>query len=155
LAIEDNPGARALLKVALETLGHRATIASSGADALEILEARGFDVVLMDLSMPGMSGIETAKRVRAMNTPWAHVPIAALTASCAPGVREEIADAGMDAFLRKPVDIPQLAETLALLGARSIQAAEVHDVQEKDQADKAGHQSQRSHAQVPSTDGRV
>ena len=143
LAVEDNPGARALLRVALEALGHRPTLCATGADAIEMLESRGFDVILMDLAMPGMDGFETARRLRALNLPWARAPIAALTASCTPGVREEIAEAGMDAFLRKPIDLPQLAETLALLAERSVQAAEAQGVEPKNEHQEAEDQDDR------------
>jgi CheY-like chemotaxis protein len=143
LAVEDNPGARALLRVAIEALGHRPTLCASGADALEMVQQRGFDVILMDLSMPGLSGCDTARRIRALPLPWAQAPIAALTASSTPGVREEIAEAGMDAFLRKPIDIPQLAETLALLAERSVQAAEANQVQPKDEHQEAEDQQNR------------
>ncbi len=143
LAVEDNAGARALLRVAIEALGHRPTLCASGADALEMLQQRGFDVILMDLSMPGLSGCDTARRIRALPLPWAQAPIAALTAASTPGVREEIAEAGMDAFLRKPIDIPQLAETLALLAERSVQAAETHQVQTKDKHQEAEDQQNR------------
>ncbi len=145
LVVEDNPGARGLLKVALETLAHAPTLAADGAEALALVKARPFDVVLMDLHMPGMDGCETARAIRALKRPWARLPIAALTASSAQGVREQISEAGMDAFLRKPVDIPHLAETIALLAQRSVEAAKRDQVQRENEPDKAGDNAQSNH----------
>jgi DNA-binding NarL/FixJ family response regulator len=69
--------------------------------------------------MPGVDGFEATRRIRELPTIAAQTPILALTASCAPGVREPAQDAGMDGFLQKPVDIKRLAAAIAQLATQS------------------------------------
>jgi CheY-like chemotaxis protein len=145
LAVEDNARERMLLKMALEALGRRATIVAGGAEALAMMRVRTFDVVLMDLVMPALNGFETARRIRQLATPSSHAPIAALTALGNPHLREEIAQAGIDTLLLKPINITQLAQTLTFLALGSIEPAETHNVHGEDEGDEPAHNKQRSH----------
>ncbi len=95
-------------------LGHEAVTASSGPHALEALAARPFDVVLMDLRMPEMDGMEAARRIRRTEAPDGHrVRIIAMTAEHADAVWEESARSGMDGRLLKPIDLDRLANAVS------------------------------------------
>jgi two-component system sensor histidine kinase/response regulator len=97
----------------LELRGHEVMIANTGKEAVEALEKRPFDVVLMDVHMPEMDGIEAVKAVRAKERATGqHVPIIALTASAMKGDRERCLDAGMDGYVSKPFSAEQLIEAV-------------------------------------------
>lgn len=148
LVVEDNRGNRVLIEQVLIALGHRPHLAESGFEGVAMAAERPFDLVLMDLSMPGMDGFEASRRIRAMNRPWAGLPIAALTASAGPGVQEAAEEAGMDAFLQKPLEIAQLAEMISLLtrpGLGSVEPAELDQVKQEDDQQEPDDQIQRSH----------
>jgi PAS domain S-box-containing protein len=149
LVVEDNPGNRALLRLVLEQLGCRPHLAEGGAQGVAAAASRPFDLVLMDLSMPGMNRFEATRRIRALDVPWANLPIAALTASTAPGVQEAAAAAGMDAFLQKPVEIARLAEAIILLANRSVDRAELHGVEQEDHGDEPENETQRDQGSPP------
>jgi two-component system sensor histidine kinase TorS len=116
LVVEDHPGNRRLLDLILTSLGHQVTLAENGFIALAEVRRRPFDVVLMDISMPGIDGIETCRRIRALDLPWAGLPIVALTAHVAADVVAATEKAGMTGFLAKPVDHARLAQTVAEAG---------------------------------------
>lgn len=151
LVVEDNAGARAFLKVALQTLGHNAHLAVSGDEAVAAVSARAFDLVLMDIAMPAVNGLEAARRIRALPVAHASLPIAALTAASTPELREQIAEAGMDAYLRKPIDVVQLAETIALLGGRSVQPAERDEVEREYHDQEPSDHRHSAHATLPAS----
>ena len=130
LVAEDNEINALLARSLLAKLGHRPTIATSGAEALDAwraARARGtpYDLVLMDMQMPGLDGLETARRIRATeaerNEP--PTPIIALTANAFAEDREACLAAGMDDFLIKPLDRERLTATLASLPDRAALAA--------------------------------
>jgi two-component system, sensor histidine kinase len=153
LVVEDTGGNRMVIKLVLEALGHICHLAEDGARGVAAAASRAYDLVLMDLQMPGMDGLEAARRIRKLNTPWARMPIAALTASSSPGIAEDIAEAGMDAYLQKPLDVRKLDETIALLTgpqarARSVEPAELDQIEQKDHKDKADNQGQSGHGQI-------
>jgi CheY-like chemotaxis protein len=93
--------------------------ADSGPDALRALGGRYFDLVLMDLQLPGMDGIEATRAIRAAEAGRGRrVPVLALTAHALPGVREQCLEAGMDGYLTKPLrpaDLLAAVERLGLL----------------------------------------
>jgi CheY-like chemotaxis protein len=68
------------------------------------MQAKPYDVVLMDLQMPGMDGIEATRRIRAMNAPVSNTPIIALTANAMRGDEKRCLEAGMDAYVAKPIE---------------------------------------------------
>ena len=87
---------------------------SDSTEALNLLEREDFDCLLMDVQMPGMDGVTATRAIRASETlgPKAQVPIIALTAHAMRGDRERFLEAGMNAYLSKPVDFADLARVL-------------------------------------------
>lgn len=119
LVAEDSPVNQALALKQLEKLGFKAEAVADGTEALSALERARFDVILMDCSMPEMSGYEAtwqireAERKRAEQTGApAHVYIIAMTANAEADNREKCRAAGMDDFINKPVQLPELEAAL-------------------------------------------
>jgi CheY-like chemotaxis protein len=110
LVAEDNQVNQKVVVRVLNKLGYRPEVAANGVEALEALALRDFDVVLMDMQMPEMDGLEATRRIRARNgpRPW----IIAMTASAMEEDRRRCLEAGMDDFLSKPVAPLDLAEAL-------------------------------------------
>ncbi len=104
LVVDDVLANRQIAQAMLRSAGHVVTLAEDGATALLALERQRFDVVLMDLQMPGMDGFETTRRLRALSPPACDVPVIALTASVLPDQIEATKRAGMDGHLGKPLD---------------------------------------------------
>jgi CheY-like chemotaxis protein len=128
LVAEDNEINALLARALLTRLGHRPTLATSGGAAFEsYLAARAagapYDLVLMDVHMPDVDGIEATRRIRAAEADQARVPIVALTADALAEDRDACIAAGMDGFLVKPLDRDRLAATLDTLAARASLAA--------------------------------
>lgn len=113
LVIEDNDINRFVLRRFLEEDGHRVVEARDGLEGLSQAEAKPFDVILTDISMPGLDGIETTRRIRAGNGPCARTRIIALTAHALPAELERFKAAGIDTCLTKPVTRETLASELA------------------------------------------
>ncbi len=113
LVAEDNPVGQRVARLLLERLGHRAVVVGNGVEALEALRARRYDVLLTDLEMPELDGLETARRVRAELPLDAQPRIIAMTASALPEHREACTRAGMDDFVAKPVQVRELVGALA------------------------------------------
>ncbi|HYH18327.1 MAG TPA: ATP-binding protein [Azospirillum sp.] len=97
----------------LKKLGHRAVVVDDGRAALEAVQARRFDAVLMDLEMPVMDGLEATRAIRALDGPAASVPIIALTADTLLGDADRCLAAGMNAYLMKPLNPRELQAVLA------------------------------------------
>ena len=113
LVAEDNPINQTLLERVLINHRHRVKITSDGAEALRAVEQEPFDVVLMDLQMPEMDGFQSAARIRASESNTiATLPLVAVTAHAMKGDRERVLQAGFDAYLTKPINIPELIETI-------------------------------------------
>jgi CheY-like chemotaxis protein len=107
LVAEDNRINVMLANALLGKLGHTVDTVGNGCEALEALAARAYDIVLMDVHMPEMDGLETTRRIRDSERNGRRpnrIPIVALTASTLEGDRQVCIDAGMDAFLAKPLD---------------------------------------------------
>ena len=103
----------------LEKRGHRATVAGNGAEALDELAHGVFDLVLMDVQMPDVDGLEATRRIRARERETGgHVPIIAMTAQALQGDRERCLAAGMDDYLSKPVRARQLYDVIDRLLTR-------------------------------------
>lgn len=112
LVAEDNEEMALLLEDMLDDAGHKVTIAPDGASVLKALEARTFDLILMDGRMPDMSGSETTQHVRRLPDERAKTPIIALTGEVMAGDRERFLAAGMDDYVAKPVDYGALIEAI-------------------------------------------
>ena len=109
LLVEDKPMNRKLATTLLEKKGWQITPAHNGLQALEILATNHFDLVLMDIQMPELDGIETTRRIRAEEASTGrHIPIIAMTAHAMQGDRETFMEAGMDGYLSKPIDSEKL-----------------------------------------------
>jgi two-component system, sensor histidine kinase len=120
LVAEDHPVNRAYMEAVLDKLGHRAVFTADGDAAVRAVMAQpageAFDIVLMDLHMPGMDGFSAARAIRALPAPRGRVPIVALTADAFQETRRLAQDAGMGGYLTKPAHLPQLRETLERYG---------------------------------------
>ena len=128
LLAEDNAINRELTVRILSKRGHAVVVAINGKRALETLESQSFDVVLMDVQMPVMDGLEATAAIRASEkSTGAHVPIIAMTAHAMEGDRERCLDAGMDSYISKPIkseELVEIAERLAK-GVGGFEASEV------------------------------
>ena len=112
LVAEDAPAAQIVLQRMVEAMGHQARGCDNGALAVEAVQNGDVDLVLMDVHMPVMDGLEAAKAIRALAGPLGSVPIVGLTADGLPETRARALSAGMDAFLSKPVNREALEEVL-------------------------------------------
>jgi PAS domain S-box-containing protein len=112
LVVEDNPVNQMVAVGLLQSMGFRPDTAEDGVHALEMLAARAYDAVLMDVQMPRLDGYATTRQLRARERGH-RVPVVAMTAAAIEGERERCLAAGMDDFLTKPVDPEALAATLA------------------------------------------
>lgn len=112
LAVDDNSANLKLVQELLTDLGARVYTAISGQHALNMLKVEPFDIIYMDIQMPGMDGVETTRRIR--NTPSAYrdVPIVALTAHALESEKEHLLASGLDDYLSKPVTGEQLLDTI-------------------------------------------
>ncbi|HLN23584.1 MAG TPA: response regulator [Patescibacteria group bacterium] len=118
LLVEDNDVNRKVAKAFLERSGHSVSSCSDGAQAVVAVEEGDFDVVLMDIRMPGMDGIEATRHIRALADPRkARIPILALTANFSPAEVERYMAVGMNAVVRKPLHMGAIEEALAPLFA--------------------------------------
>lgn len=118
LVAEDNPINQRLALRLLERDGHEPVPANNGMEAVQMLAEGNFDLVLMDIHMPGMDGIEAARIIRAREKDGVHVPLIAVTASALKEDRDACLDAGMDDFLTKPIRADELLSTLARVAER-------------------------------------
>jgi signal transduction histidine kinase/ActR/RegA family two-component response regulator len=123
LVAEDNEVNRTVLAAMIEREGHDWHFAHDGRAAVQAAQAQDYDLVLMDLHMPEMDGIDATRAIRALPGDKAQVPIVALTADAFADTRTRCLEAGMNDFLSKPVSVSELARLLATYGNPSAQAA--------------------------------
>jgi PAS domain S-box-containing protein len=112
LLVEDDHINQIVLSTMLHKSGHRVDIANNGQEALEIYGSRKYDVILMDVQMPMMDGIEATKIIRQREKSSEHIPIIALTAHALKGDREKFLSIGMDGYIPKPVQMEELFQTI-------------------------------------------
>ena len=126
LLAEDNLVNQRLAVRILEKRGHSAVVAGNGKEVLRLLEREPFDLVLMDLEMPEMSGFEATAAIRARERGTGrHIPILALTAHAMKGDRERCLAAGMDGYVAKPIQSRELYQAIAeLVPAAAVTARE-------------------------------
>jgi len=132
LLAEDNPVNRKVAVALLTRQGHAVTVAGDGAEALDLVRGERFDVVLMDMQMPRMDGLEAARRIRALPGTRGAVPIVALTANALAGDAERCLAAGMNDYVPKPIVPEALAAALARQCGTRVQAAGAAVLSEED-----------------------
>ena len=112
MAVDDNSANLQLVGELLTGLGAEVALAASGREALELWDENSFDLVFMDIQMPGMDGIETTQRIRGKERQGQHTPIVALTAHALAEQKSQLLMAGLDDYLSKPVSEEQLAQMI-------------------------------------------
>jgi CheY-like chemotaxis protein len=113
LCAEDNPYGRVILNTILTELGHRADFVGSGEEAVSAAMTRGYDLLLVDVTLPGISGLEAARRIRALSGPAGRIPIIGVSGRSEVGDQDAARAAGMVFYLRKPISPSALAEAIA------------------------------------------
>jgi two-component system cell cycle response regulator DivK len=111
LVVEDNEKNMKLFRDVLEATGYTPLEASSGEQALSLATESLPALVLMDIQLPDMDGVEALRRLRE-DERTVHIPVLALTAQAMQGDRERFLEAGFDGYLSKPVDVPELVATV-------------------------------------------
>ena len=112
LCVEDNPFGRVVLNAILTEFGHTVDFASSGEAALIAVAGKDHDVVLMDVTLPGIDGFETTRRIRALARSEVLLPVIGVSALCSEADIERAKAAGMNDYLVKPVTPAALEEAL-------------------------------------------
>ncbi len=113
LLAEDNAVNQKLATKMLERMGHTVTVAGNGVEALDTLEKANFDLVLMDVQMPEMDGLDATKNLRIKEKiTESHIPIIAMTAYALKGDKERCLEAGMDGYISKPINAQELYEVI-------------------------------------------
>src|SRR5436190_24305977 len=111
LLVEDSDDARYFMRIELEHCGYRVIEATDGERAVELALQEHPDIILMDLSLPFVDGLEATKQIRQQQVPK-KVPIIAITAHQEPRFRQGAAASGFDAYVTKPVDMNFLSELI-------------------------------------------
>ncbi|MBA7648762.1 Polar-differentiation response regulator DivK [subsurface metagenome] len=111
LIVEDNSLNMRLIEMTLRSKGYRLLTATDGEEALDMATRKKPDLIIMDIYLPKVSGLEVIKRLRQMPA-FNHVPIIAVTAHAMKGDKEKIIEAGCDAYLPKPINTRQLPEVV-------------------------------------------
>jgi two-component system cell cycle response regulator DivK len=111
LVVEDNEKSMKLFRDVLTVTGYRALEATTGVQAVELAAEHGPDLVLMDIQLPDIDGVETLSRLRA-DERTASIPVLALTAQAMQGDRERFLAAGFDGYLSKPLNIAEFVATV-------------------------------------------
>ena len=114
LIVEDNEMNLDMLSRRLERQGHTILSATDGRTGMDVAKREQPDLILMDLSLPGMDGWEATRLLKAEEG-TRHIPVIALTAHAMEGDRERALGVGCDDFATKPVDLPELLEQIAAL----------------------------------------
>ena len=112
LVVDDSPTHRMVARRLLERRGHRVSVEASGREGVAATQAHRYDIILLDLWMPGMGGFETAAAIRAAEERDERVPIIAMSADTVSELTEDLADADMDGLIGKPFQVPQLLSTI-------------------------------------------
>lgn len=112
LVAEDNEVNRAIISSILKSFGHTAEMVENGQDAVTAVQRGTYDLILMDIRMPVMSGIDATRAIRSREEPDARIPIIALTADVVSENRESYFEIGMDGCVAKPIDREELARSI-------------------------------------------
>lgn len=111
LVVEDNPLNQEIILALLQAMGAEITCVGSGSEAIDAVAKQRFDLVMMDIQLPGMDGVEATKRIRELDA-GKTLPIIALTANALPGDKENYLAAGMDDYISKPINPTELYQLL-------------------------------------------
>ena len=113
LIVEDDDLNLQMDRILFSQLGHNVDVASSGAQALAVLETRDYDLVFMDVQMPEMSGLEATRRIHALDTSKKNIPIIALSAHSESKYGQLCLEAGMDGYLSKPFENKRINQIIS------------------------------------------
>jgi two-component system, cell cycle response regulator DivK len=111
LVVEDNEANQMLTRVVLELEGHRVLVASSGSEAMAVVQDEPPDLILMDVQLPGEDGLSITRALKA-SAATAEIPVVALTAHAMSGDRELALHAGCAGYIAKPIDTRTFGETV-------------------------------------------
>jgi CheY-like chemotaxis protein len=112
LLVEDSQVMADATTELLEYMGYQVQHALDASQALSALHEKDFDLVLMDIQLPQISGLQITQKIRSLHTKFSDIPIVALTSSIAPGDKENFIQAGLNDYLAKPYTRSALAEVL-------------------------------------------
>lgn len=112
LIVEDNELNMSLFEALLVSDGYEILQSPTGGDVIEIANGNKLDLIVMDIQLPGRSGLEITKELKA-NDALKHIPVVAVTAFAMSGDEEKILAAGCDAYLAKPIDFQSFLDTIA------------------------------------------
>jgi two-component system, sensor histidine kinase len=112
LLVEDDIINQKVILKMLKEKGHKVHTALHGSEALDLYEKNMYDVILMDIQMPVMNGVEATKKIRSREAGMRHTPIIAITAYALPGDKEKFLNLGMDAYISKPIHMNELFHLL-------------------------------------------
>lgn len=115
LVVDDNAVNQLVSREMLRQMGFEVEVAGDGAGALALLEVRGFDVMITDLQMPGIDGVELLRRLRGAEAPGRRLPVVVLSAGVTDEERRACVEAGADAIVAKPVGLAELEATLRVV----------------------------------------
>lgn len=152
LAVDDNEANLKLVTTLLWELDLHVDDVSSGYEALQRLQKENFDLVLMDVQMPGMDGTDTTARIRRLEGGNSRVPVIALTAHALAEEREQLLTAGFDGYLTKPITPSLIAHTLQRHLGLNVQPTEGHQVQPPESEPVRPSSRGRQHPVVNPTD---
>ena len=119
LYVEDNFENKLFVRRVIESMGHEMLEAETGLDSLVIAAEKIPDLILMDVNIPGMDGLETTAKMK-QNPRLAHIPVIALTANAMKGDRERCLAAGCDGYMQKPVGVSDLRREIARYNANKV-----------------------------------
>jgi two-component system sensor histidine kinase RpfC len=155
LVADDNRTNQRVVAKILERAGYFAKIVGNGEEALNALDDMKFDLVLMDVNMPVMNGLEATKLYRFTSLGQPHVPIVALTADTSPEVAQRCHEAGMDACITKPVEPARLLEAIHKMVPLPLEAPAETPVEPQQVTDITAHPRFRPASAVPAVDERT
>ncbi|WP_311275835.1 response regulator [Methylobacterium sp. WCS2018Hpa-22] len=113
LVVEDNPINREVVQAMLHRLGYGVDMVADGEAGIRAVQASAYDLVLMDVSLPGMDGTTAIRRIRSLQHPARRVPIVAMSANLMPDRVRDLTGAGANGYLGKPFDLPTLSRAVA------------------------------------------
>ena len=128
LCVDDNPANLKLIYALLSELNVTVKTADGGVNAIALCESNKFDLIFMDIQMPGMDGLEATLRIRSINSTYKRLPVIALTAHAMKGEKERLLREGMDDYLTKPINQKQLQENISKWTQKKVELLEKTDV---------------------------